>query len=137
MILKCLLKRLFANIAADGSLKKILPNKLIFSILTESRLLWSLRLIFDLIMIVLAHNIYRLLASKLEQYEHLCDEKIYEKFIANNGDITIIPNDDCINIELKKKRDLPIMIELMRNFQHIKYPWLMNKKIKFLPVASS
>jgi hypothetical protein len=29
------------------------------------------------------------------------------------------------------------MIELMKNFQHIKYPWLMNKKIKFLPVASS
>jgi hypothetical protein len=31
---------------------------------------------FDLIMTVLAHNIYRLPASKLERYEHLCDEKI-------------------------------------------------------------
>jgi hypothetical protein len=92
---------------------------------------------FDLIMTILAHNIYRLFASKLERYEHLCDEKIYEKFIANNGDITLNAKDDYINIELKKKRDLPLIIELMKKFEHIKYPWLKNKKIKFFPVASS
>jgi hypothetical protein len=84
-------------------------------------------------MTVLAHNIYRLFASKLEGYEHLSDEKIYEKFIANNGDITLNPNEDCINIELKKKRDLPLIIELMKNFEHIKYPWLRNKKSNFYP----
>ncbi|MDR1342630.1 MAG: transposase [Prevotellaceae bacterium] len=92
---------------------------------------------FDLIMTLLAHNIYRLFASKLERYGHLCDEKIYEKFIANNGDITIDTNDDFINIELKKKRDLPLILDLMKIFEHIQYPWLKNKKIKFLPAASS
>jgi hypothetical protein len=51
---------------------------------------------FDLILTILAHNIYRLFASKLELYEHLCDEKIYEKFIANNGDITLNYKDDYI-----------------------------------------
>jgi transposase len=92
---------------------------------------------FDLVMTILAHNIYRLFASKLERYAHLSDERIYEKFIANNGDISLDRNDVFISVELKKKRDLPFIIELMNNFKSIKCPWLEYKKMKFLPVASS
>jgi hypothetical protein len=92
---------------------------------------------FDLIMTILAHNIYRLFAMKLGRYEHLCDERIYEKFIDNNGDISIDLNDDAINVELKKKRDLPQIIELMKKFEHLNFPWLKNKKLMFTPVASS
>jgi transposase len=92
---------------------------------------------FDLVMTILAHNIYRLFAYYLERYEHFCDERIYEKFIANNGDITINIESDTINIELKKKRDLPFIIEVMKKFENTTYPWIGNKKIKFIPVASS
>jgi hydroxymethylpyrimidine pyrophosphatase-like HAD family hydrolase len=73
----------------------------------------------------------------LERYEHFCDERIYEKFIANNGDITLDTNTNIIKVELKKKRDLPKIIELMKNFEHLEYPWIGNKKLKFIPVASS
>jgi hypothetical protein len=45
---------------------------------------------------------------------NFCNEKIYEKFIANNGDITLNSNSDIINVELKKKRDLPEIIEMMK-----------------------
>ena len=92
---------------------------------------------FDLVMTILAHNIYRLFAMNLERYEHFCDERIYEKFIANNGDITIISDSDSINVELKKKRDLPKIIEMMKNFEHLEYAWMGNRKLKFIPTASS
>ena len=92
---------------------------------------------FDLVMTILAHNIYRLFAMNLERYEHFCDERIYEKFIANSGDISLNANSDTINVELKKKRDLPQIIETMKNFEHLKYSWMGNRKLKFLPTASS
>ena len=92
---------------------------------------------FDLVMTILAHNIYRLLAMNLERYEHFCDERIYEKFIANNGDISLNANSDTINVELKKKRDLPQIIEMMKNFEHLKYSWMGNRKLNFSPAASS
>jgi hypothetical protein len=88
-------------------------------------------------MTILAHNIYRLFAAKLERHEHLCDEKIYEKFIANNGDITLDLNADAITVELKKKRDLPLIIDVMKSFEQLKYTWLKNKKLQFIPLASS
>ena len=40
---------------------------------------------FDLVMTILAHNIYRLFALDLERYTHLSDAKIYEKFVTIQG----------------------------------------------------
>jgi uncharacterized protein YdcH (DUF465 family) len=90
---------------------------------------------FDLTMTILAHNIYRLFALDLERYSEFSDERIYEKFIANNGDIEI--NKGEIKVELKKKRDLPQIIEMMNNFEGVIYPWLKNMKIVFFPSATS
>jgi hypothetical protein len=67
---------------------------------------------FDLTMTILAHNLYRLFALDLERYSEFSDERIYEKFIVNNGNIEITENQINveINVELKKKRDLPQVI---------------------------
>ena len=40
---------------------------------------------FDLVMSILAHNLYRLLALSLDRDQHFSDERIYEKFVANSG----------------------------------------------------
>ena len=90
---------------------------------------------FDLTMTILAHNIYRLLALDLERYADFSDERIYEKFITNNGTIQI--EDSKINIELKKKRDLPQIIELTSKFENLRYGWLNNYKINFVPSSST
>ena len=44
---------------------------------------------FDLTMTILAHNVYRLFALEFDRYSSLSDQRIYEKFIANSGTITI------------------------------------------------
>lgn len=90
---------------------------------------------FDLTMTILAHNIYRLFANDLERYQGLSDERIYEKFIANNGAIDI--NGENIKIELKKKRDLPQIIQMTNKFENLRYPWLNNMKVNFIPSSTT
>lgn len=90
---------------------------------------------FDLVMTLVAHNLYRLFALGLDRYSYLSDERIYEKFIQNNGSIEI--GDTDITIELKKKRDLPQTLDLMAQYNDFQYPWMDNKKITFYPSATS
>jgi hypothetical protein len=84
---------------------------------------------FDLTMSILAHNLYRLLALKLDRYSHLCDQGLYDKFILNGADIDIEENTIIVN--LKKKRALPLILEVMAQFSKQKYPWLAKKTVQF------
>ena len=90
---------------------------------------------FDLVMSMLAHNLYRLLAFSLERYQHFTDERIYEMFIANSGEIAI--EEEQIRIDLKKKRELPLLLDYFKKANTLNYPWLHNKKIVVNPTASS
>lgn len=90
---------------------------------------------FDLTMSILAHNIYRVFALDLDRYAKLSDERIFEKFISNSGSVEIAP--DGIMVELKKKRDLPQLLEMMKNNLTIKYQWLDNLKINFVPSSTT
>ena len=90
---------------------------------------------FDLTMSILAHNIYRLLALEFDRYSSMSDQGIYEKFIANNGTITI--EGENITVAMKKKRELPQILETMGAYKKTKYKWLNNKKINFIGSATS
>jgi hypothetical protein len=90
---------------------------------------------FDMVMSILAHNLYRLMALSLDRYKHLTDERIYEKFVVNSGEITM--EQSQITIDLKKKRELPLLLDCFNKSEQINYPWLENKKIIFNPAASS
>ena len=90
---------------------------------------------FDLTMTILAHNLYRLLALDLDRYSDFSSERIFQKFITNSGYIKIA--DKTIEIQLKKKRDLPQILEMMKIFNETKYSWLDNQIVKFIPAASS
>jgi len=90
---------------------------------------------FDFTMTILAHNLYRIFAANLDGYSHQYDQTIFEKFISNSGEVQI--TDEEINVSLKKKRSLPILLSELNKFQHQKYPWLDNKKINFLGASTS
>ncbi|MCB9296171.1 MAG: transposase [Lewinellaceae bacterium] len=83
---------------------------------------------FDLVMTILAHNLYRLLALELGRYQHLADQSVFDRFIYNAGTISISMND--IRIFLKKKRDLPQILTAMSEYQ-FDYPWLHDKRLAF------
>ena len=84
---------------------------------------------FDLTMSVFAHNLYRLFALDLERYSNLSVQSLYDKFVLNGADIEI--SEKNITVKLKKKRNLPLILEVMPKFSKLKYPWLNNKQIIF------
>lgn len=90
---------------------------------------------FDLTMSILTHNLFRLLALDLQRYSHLSDQSLFDKFLLNAADIEI--ENEKIKICLKKKRDLPIILEAMQNYKSNKYEWLNNLKMEFYGASYS
>ena len=84
---------------------------------------------FDLTMSILTHNIFRLFAMDTDRYTHATDQKIYDKFLDNSADIVIDENQ--IKIDLKKKRNLPQILQMTSDYKHLQYPWLNNLKLFF------
>ena len=85
---------------------------------------------FDLVMTILAHNLYRIFAQSLEGgYTHQSDQSIYEKFIYNSGEVHI--DRESIIVKLKKKRNLPALLSTLSGFQNDRIDWLDNKKLVF------
>ncbi len=82
---------------------------------------------FDLTMSILTHNLFRLFALDLPRYEHSSDQTIYEHFLLNTCDVDIRTEE--VVIKLKKKRNLPLILEAMQKFQNMKITWFGNKKL--------
>ena len=90
---------------------------------------------FDLTMTILAYNLYRLFAGDLEGYHPSSATTLYDRFISNSGTVDIGKNN--ININLKKKRNLPLLLTAMKKFDGITIPWIDNKKINYSGATNS
>ena len=84
---------------------------------------------FDLTMSILAYNLYRIFAHELERYSNSTVQTLYDKFVLNGADIEI--GEKTIKVQLKKKRQLPLILETMQEFNRLKYPLLGNKNLIF------
>ena len=83
---------------------------------------------FDLTMTILAHNLYRLLASGLPGYSHNRAQSLYDTFIDNYGEVEV--GRDVITIKMNRKRALPLLCESLPLLDDT-YPWLGHKKLIF------
>lgn len=91
---------------------------------------------FDLTMSILTHNLFRIFALDMERYTHISDQKLFDRFLLNSADIEI--ENDKIKVFLKKKRNLPLILEQMKNFEgRLEYDWLNNLKIEFFGASYS
>jgi len=109
--------------------EKVISEQIEFFHLNRVSSSMVIKVDFDLTMSIVAHNIYRLFAHELEGYSHLTSQSLYEKFITNGADVEIGQNE--IVVSLKKKRNLPLLLETMNRLQDRKYSWLGNKKLIF------
>jgi hypothetical protein len=83
---------------------------------------------FDLTMTILAHNLYRLLASELPGYSHNRAQSLYDTFIDNYGEVEV--GGDVITVKMNRKRALPLLCESIPLLDGT-YPWLGHKKLIF------
>ena len=90
---------------------------------------------FDLTMSILTHNIFRLFGLDLERYSHISDQSLFDKFILNSADVEI--ENEKIKVFLKKKRNLPLILEVMQNFNSYKYEWMENLRLEFFGASYS
>lgn len=85
---------------------------------------------FDLTMTVLAYNLLRLLALDLPPgYQRLAPRSLYERLLCTGADIALTP--DRCTVALKKKRDLPALLEALPAVGTPAIPWIGNRQIIF------
>jgi len=85
---------------------------------------------FDLVMTVLAYNLYRLLALELPPgYRHCTPQTLFESLLETAADIQLDPQ--LCTVSLKKKRNLPALIEALGSQPSEPLPWLGNRRIAF------
>ncbi|MFQ5688205.1 MAG: transposase [Candidatus Scalindua sp.] len=90
---------------------------------------------FDLTMTVATHNFYRIIAQNLPGFEKESSGSLNCKFFTNGGQFQI--QDDSIIIEMKKKRHLPLLVDVLLQYQDTKIPWLNDRKLAFRLWATS
>ena len=83
---------------------------------------------FDLTMTILAHNLYRLLASALPGYSHSRAQSLYDTFIDNYGEVEV--GSSAIIIKMNRKRALPLLRESLPIIEDT-YQWLGSKRLVF------
>jgi len=84
---------------------------------------------FDLTMSILAYNLYRLMASDMKGHSHQTAMTMHEKFLYNSATIKV--EEEQITVNMKKKRNLPLLLETINKYEEEKYDWLDKKKIVF------
>jgi hypothetical protein len=90
---------------------------------------------FDLVMTLLAHNLYRIFAQNIDGYSHCEALKIFNKFISNAGEISI--SERNVSVKLKRKRTLPLILENLSGFESLFYPWLHDKQLNISAANST
>ncbi len=90
---------------------------------------------FDLTMTILPHNLYRIFALRLQRYSKMTSVKLYEKFIRNSGIVKV--DDEKIVVLLKKKRDLPLLLQSFKNSERTNIAQFDARKIIFKGYSTS
>jgi hypothetical protein len=82
---------------------------------------------FDLVMTILAHNLCKIFCQDLSGYENIDAKKLFHKFLSNSAKITI--SEDRVLVELKKKRHLPHILSFASKYKDFKIGIFENRKL--------
>ncbi len=109
--------------------EKTISEKIEFFHLNRLSSSMVIKVDFDLTMSILAYNLYRLFARKTEKYSACTAQKIFDKLISNSGTVKV--NQKNIEIIMKKKRTMPVLLDMLSEYESQTYPWLHQKQLRF------
>ena len=85
---------------------------------------------FDLTITVLAYNLYRLLALDLPPgFRHYTSQTLFEQLLCTAADVRL-ERERC-TVCLKKKRNLPALLEAFQSVPDTRIPWLGDRQLVF------
>ena len=83
---------------------------------------------FDLTMSILAHNLYRALASEIPRYHHCTAKKLHLSFIECFGEFDV--GDTEVEVKLNLRRGTQLLLEAMPR-DRFTYQWIGGKAFSF------
>ena len=110
-------------------IEKTISEKIEFFHLNRLSSSMVIKVDFDLTMSILAYNLYRMFARKTEKYSTFTAQKIFDKLISNSGTVKV--NQKDIEIIMKKKRTMPVLLDMLSGYESQTYPWLHQKQLRF------
>ena len=84
---------------------------------------------FDLTMTILAHNLLKLFCKDMDAYANCNAETLYDKFISAPGEISI--SDNKILVALKKRKELPCLMDSLKKSEILPISWLQDFHLNF------
>ena len=85
---------------------------------------------FDLAITVVAYNLYRLLALDLPPgHRHLTARSLFERLLCTGASVQL--DQQRCTVALKKKRNLPALLETLQRQEPVRIPWLGDRQIIF------
>ena len=124
------LAALLRRYAQRWLVEKSISEQLAFFHLNRLSSSMVIKVDFDLTMTVLAYNLYRLLALELPPgYRHGTALTLFESLLETGADIQLGP--DLCTVSLKKKRNLPALMEALGTDPSEPLPWLDNRRVTF------
>ena len=124
--LSCLLRRY----ARRWLVEKSISSQLSFFHLNRLSSSMVIKVDFDLAITVLAYNLSRLLARDLPPgYRHRTPQTLFESLLATGADINLEKH-RC-TVSLRKKRNLPALLEALDTVSPEPVPWLGNRVLAF------
>ncbi|MGI9004605.1 MAG: hypothetical protein ACR2FU_00100, partial [Streptosporangiaceae bacterium] len=83
----------------------------------------------DTTLTVVAGNLYRLLASKLDRYHNATPDKIWRDFLEATG--TLLIDDDSVTCALNLRSHHPVLIDAGFADLEVPIPWWDDRKLRF------
>ena len=85
---------------------------------------------FDLAMTVTAYNLYRLLALDLPPgHSHMTARTLFESMLSTGATVRL--DEDTCAVTLRKKRNLPALLETLQARKPVRIPWIGNRRIVY------
>ncbi|MDE0625732.1 MAG: transposase [Bryobacterales bacterium] len=127
---ECPLAEILRRYARRWLVEKSISEQLAFFHLNRLSSSMVIKVDFDLTLTALAYNLYRLLALQLPPgFQRHTATTLFEKLLATGADVTLTPT-HC-RVALKKKRNLPALLETLDKLPTQSIPWLGNRKLIF------
>ena len=124
------LAQILRRYARRWLVEKSIAEQLAFFHLNRLSSSMVIKLDFDLAMTVTAYNLYRLLALDLPPgHRHLTARTLFEKMLSTGAEVSL--DTDTCTVALKKKRNLPALLETLYAQEPVQIPWLGDRRIVF------